>query len=479
MRKESIKNIALSLLIISSVILTLNIWSDKKLWPDGYNFFSDIKQKVLSVTEKNVTGSGSLSKEKLALPKSLIINNPPKRGIYYESSSEYDKMIDGIKEALISALESDVFENVQKEEWNSAIQSKSIYISYPVVYDIDIITDILGIGKTSLDIKTVKNFAIARADLTSSYFYVYIKDGSSDSYKKCKINYDKKTFDIIMEKYAVNSSGLLPFSFELNFDKRAADASHQKLTIEPYVSLSITNTYHKVIDAINPIYDADTLAFNKDKLDAILKKFEFNVNTAKKYLESDGSVVYVENYGTIKIFPSGLIEYKAISPDKGIELSSSENMNFKKTFTSTLNFVTDLWNSVIPESEINLGISSDIINDGSKVFRLEMNCYHDGVIIRDDIEKTPLHDEMNNAVEIVVKNGRIISYRQRFKTYIEDNDAIENGSTIDALDMLFNNELFNNGDSIRDIYPAYTFENNECKMSWVIKNQNNKTELLK
>ncbi len=478
MRKESIKNIALALLIVSSVVLTLNIWSEKKLWSEGYNFFSDIKQKIINVTGKNTTASGSLSKEKLALPKTLIINNPPKRGVYYTSSPEYDKMITDIKDGLISALESEQIEESSKEEWNGAISSKSVYVSYPVVYDTDIIKDIMGTGKSDLGVKTVKNFVIAKA-ASANDFFVYIKGGNTEEYKKCKIDFDKKTFDLITEKYAVNSSGLLPFSFELNFDKRAADASHQKLIIDPYVSLSITNTYHKTIEAQNPIYDENTQTYSSEKIDAILKKFLFNSITAKKYTQSDGSVVYVENYGTIKIFPTGLVEYKAIAADKGVELSSSENMNFKKTFTSALNFTTDLWNSVMPESDMILGVSSDIINSGSKVFRLEMNSYYDGVIIRDDIEKTQLHDEMNNALELVIKNGRIISYRQIFKTYSEDKNVIENISTISALDVLFGDDKFNSNDTVKDIYPAYTFDSNVCKMSWVIKNQNNKTSLLK
>ena len=477
MKKESIKTIVLTLLIVSSIVLALNNWIGEKLWSDGYNFFSGITKKLFSIDDDDFTGSGSLSKEKLALPKSLIINNLPKRGIYYESSSEYDKMIGDVKQILVLALSSEKFEDAKEEEWNKAIQSKSIFVSYPVLYDVSVISDILNIRKTNLDIKTVKNFVITKN--TSSKLDVYIKDSDLSRYKKCTIDYNTAVFDTITGKYAINSSGLLPFSFELNFDKKSADSEHQKVTIEPYVSLSITSTENEKIISNNPIYNSSENKFNESKVNAVLRAFNFNLSNTRKHIESDNSVVYVENYGTLKIFPSGLIEYKAISPEKGIELYSSKDVDFKRTFITTLNFVTDLWNSVVPESEINLGISSDVTDKGSTQYMLKMGYYHNGILIRDDIAKTSLNDELINAVEITVQNGRIVKYRQNFKTYMPTDETIENGSTIDALDKLFDDSSVLGSDRIKEIYPAYTFENGECKMSWMIEGQDNSAALLK
>ena len=477
MKKESIKTIVLTLLIVSSIVLALNNWMGEKLWSDGYNFFSSVTKKLFSIDDEDFTGSGSLSKEKLALPKSLIINNLPKRDIYYESSSEYDKMIGDVKQMLILALSSEKFEDATDGDWNKAIQTKSIFVSYPVLYDVSVISDILNIRKTNLDIKTVKHFVITKG--VGSKLDVYIKDSDLNRYKKCSIEYNTAVFDTITGKYAKNSSGLLPFSFELNFDKKSVDSAHQKVTIEPYVSLSITSTQNEKIVSNNPIYDITENKFNENKLNAILKAFNFNLSKTRKYVEADNSVVYVENYGTIKIFPTGLIEYKAISPEKGIELYSSKDIEFKRTFITTLNFVTDLWNSVVPGSEINLGISSDVTDKGSNQYTLKMGYYHEGILIRDDIKQTPLNDELTNAVEITVQNGKIVKYRQNFKTYMPTGETIENGSTIDALDKLFDDSSVLGSDKIKEIYPAYTFESGECKMSWMIKEQDNKVALLK
>ena len=479
MKKESIKTIVLSLLIISSVVLALNNWIGEKLWSNGYNFFSSVTKKIFSINEDTTSSSGSLSKEKLALPKSLVINNLPKRGIYYESSGEYDKMIGTVKDILISALSSESFENSDSQMWNRAIQSKSIFVSYPVVYDVSVISDILGIGRTNLDIKTVQDFVIEKSIAEPSKLVVHIKDSDKEQYKKCVIDYNGSEYDAILSKYAVNSSGLMPFSFELNFDKKAADSEHQKVLIDPYVSLLITNTVYDKIVSSNPIYTEVSNTYNSDKVEAVLKNFGFNTNNTRKHIESDNSVVYVENYGTLKIFPSGLVEYRAISLDKGIELSASKEIDFKTTFTASLNFVTDLWNSVVPGSEINLGISSDIVDKRSNQFTLKMNYYHNGILIRDDIEETNLNDKMISAVEITVQNGRIVKYRQNFRTYVAQKERIENGSTIDALDMLFNDASVIDSGRIKDIYPSYTFSSGECEMGWLIKSADDKTALLR
>ena len=110
---------------------------------------------------------------------------------------------------------------------------------------------------------------------------------------------------------------------------------------------------------------------------------------------------------------------------------------------------------------------------------LKMGYYHNGILIRDDIAKTSLNDELINAVEITVQNGRIVKYRQNFKTYMPTDETIENGSTIDALDKLFDDSSVLGSDRIKEIYPAYTFENGECKMSWMIEGQDNSAALLK
>ncbi len=471
MKKESLKNIVLVLLVLSSVVLTFNIWTDEKLWPDGYNFFSNIA-KFLPFQQED-SAAGSLSKEKLALPKKLVVNNAAARSLYFETSEEYDRLIGDVKDIFVQALETDNAVTASNDDWTAALRARSIYVSYPVLYDISVASDILGVREVSLDVSKVKDFIISLGDTVSSNLSVYIKDYDSGTVLRCPVKYDKQAFESLLNVYATESTGVLPYSFELNFDKRTPDAPLQKVTIDPDVLITINKTVLSSLRYENPLYDAQTDEYQQERLNTILKKFGYNMSTVRKYSETDGSIVFVENYGTIKVSPDGLVEYRAITNDRGVQLDAAGSDSFNKIFTAALNFVADMWNDALPEYEINLGLSSDIVNTRTDRFTLRMNYYSDGTLIWDSAAASAY------GVEMEIVDAKIVSYRQLFRLYEKDGQTIENMSTIEALDIVRGENLFENTDSIREVYPAYAFDNGECYATWMVKNQDGKSALLR
>lgn len=474
MKKGFIKNIVLALLIVSSIVMTLNIWVDEKLWPDGYNFFSNLTERLFG--EKVLKNSGSLSKEKLALPKQLVINNASKRSVFFETGKEYDEIIEPVKEILISSLTSGEYKSVDTNEWNDSLKAKSIFVSYPVAYDSNILGDILGVEKVTVGNLNIRDFVISQGDIASSNLYVYLRNFDDNSISKCSVKYDKNAFDALLSKYAVNTTGDLPYSFELNLDKINSDK--QNVTIYPDVLLSISRTQYNTLYSINPVFSKANNEFETDTVNAILKNFDFNINTVRKYPEQDGSIVFVENYGSIKIHPSGYFEYRAITPDKGIKLPISDNANYNEVFTASLNFVTDLWTSVVPQSELNLSLTSDITDKNSKTVDFTMNYYVNGTLIRDDIQNSTTGAITPFGLSMSVVNGNITSYKQLIRIYYEGDSKTENISTIEALDKLFVSQTFTKNDAVKEIFPSYVNNNGIYNITWIAKNQDNKTTLL-
>ncbi|UKI36099.1 MAG: hypothetical protein L6V93_19300 [Clostridiales bacterium] len=104
--------------------------------------------------------------------------------------------------------------------------------------------------------------------------------------------------------------------------------------------LSINRTKHSSLYSINPVFSRSNEDFDSETVDTIFeKKFSFNINTARKYTEPDGAIVYVENYGSIKIHPSGYFEYKAIAPDKGVSLPVDADADFNSIFHRVAQFL--------------------------------------------------------------------------------------------------------------------------------------------
>ena len=103
MKFERFKSILLVLLVISSIVLTVNKWFNEKLWPDGYNFFSDVKNYF--VPDKiNIYSFDPV--EAVLRPSKIIINNSGNHTLYTKSSTEYDSIFSELKEILeLAALE--------------------------------------------------------------------------------------------------------------------------------------------------------------------------------------------------------------------------------------------------------------------------------------------------------------------------------------------------------------------------------------
>ena len=84
MKIERLKSILLVLLVISSIVLTINKWFNEKLWPEGYNFFSNVKNHIFSDTKEKSDFDYEIT-EDILNPSKIILNN----GNEEESSSLY------------------------------------------------------------------------------------------------------------------------------------------------------------------------------------------------------------------------------------------------------------------------------------------------------------------------------------------------------------------------------------------------------
>ena len=131
MKKEHFKTVILVLLVFSSIILTVNKWFSEKLWPDGYNFFSNLTN-YFSFGDKTDDRTYYLSKENISNPSKIIVNGNELRSIYKHTSLEYNSMLSDVKEILKSGLSCESFEEISQENWTNALKKASIYISYPV-----------------------------------------------------------------------------------------------------------------------------------------------------------------------------------------------------------------------------------------------------------------------------------------------------------------------------------------------------------
>lgn len=471
MKKQNLKTYILVALIISSVVLTGKIWFNEKLWPAGYNFFAVITDNF-SFGKKDFVSS--LTKETISFPKTLVVTNSENRSAYAADSDAFSAMIADVKELLrlaLEAAEEGKDAEADGEAWLTALKTRSISVSYPVAYDSKLFLNILGSYRSDGASFPVKEFIITPGSASGAG--IYIKNYDTGEIRYAFADWDKERLENMITQYAANSIGDLSYSAELNFDKSSEDSAQQKLVIESDVLIQLNKRLANTVAETNPLYDG---VFNWEVTDNLLKQFGYNTSGVRKYTERDNSVVFVENYSTLKIHPNGLAEYKAVDASKGIDLNSGND--FYRGLLGCVDFVNSLWSNVFPNEALNINISSDVIAASSPSFRLTMDYFSDGAQIYIDIPGSPSSPAMKHAVEIEVENGRITSYRQLFALYETGSRAVDSISAIEALDKLMTDSE-SAEQIIKELYPVYIESTPNLRVSaWAALTADNETVII-
>ena len=473
MSKARVKSILLVGLIISSILLTCYMWFSEKLWPGGYNFFANVPFSF---------GRGqlqsTLTKESLSDPQRVIVTCVGNRSVYAPDTDEGAAVVQTVKEVLKAALSSTETMPATDEEWNGALKSKSMHVVYPVAYDGQLFANILGVQQSSPAIKTAKEFVISAGDIVSSDISVYSRDALTGEILRILVRWDKEQLDTQIQQTALDSIGNYSYSFELHFDDHRLEpaqvqdgtaVAQQPAYLESDVLIMPLRSTARMIKEINPLFDND---YNRGMIEDVLRQFGFNTIGARKYMESDNSIVYVENYGTLKIHSNGLIEYKAVHPEKGISLNGATSGASYGSILACVDFVNTLWNRALPGQRLNLNISSDVVDMRSRDFMLTMDYYAEGIAVGMEMPKSNAHEAMHHAVEIQVSDDRMISYRQVMTYFEPTEETVRMGSAIDALDSLFADAQWQ-GQTISDLYVTYVLNGSSLwQPVWAAKTGN-------
>lgn len=471
MKKETIKTTILALLVTSSIVLTINNWFSEKLWPDGYNFFSNLA-KYFSADKK--PKSYYLSKENVSNPAKIVLNNSDMRGVYTHSSTDFNDMVDLIKRQLKSGLSQtgDISMGTD-EEWKNALKTRSIYFTYPVSYDIKTFSAILDTPIKAIESGSVQEFILFLGDTITGKPHLFVKTQGEDNHVDITLPSDSLELDSFVEKYALSSSGEYPYSFELNFDK-ADENTEQKVTIDSPVILSIKPITAPEVSEINYFED---ISKNDELYTKFLRAFGFNASNIRKNINPDKTIIFAENYGTVKMHPDGLLEFKALNNSKGIEIGDS--VEFYDTFIDCIEFVNNVWDTACQEENMDINLSSVKTGSTGNSFIITIDYYAEGMEVATRIGATDTHSGLNHAIEIEVANSRIISYRQAVRGYRSTGYTAECTGVIEALDTLMANESIKS-DKITNLYRAYFSDNGEvCTPCWVAKTAKNETRIIK
>ncbi|MBR5809517.1 MAG: hypothetical protein IKY39_05420 [Clostridia bacterium] len=371
--------------------------------------------------------------DNLTAPERIIVNTgyQSSRFEYLKSSPEFKGIYDVASDILKTAFKRPVrnISQVSSESWYSALTGKSIYISYPASYSAKNFAGLLGEGRTEA---TFKNFSDIVIEENGT---VYINDAGTFY----KIETSAQDISAIIENVLnadTEDQSVINYSFDLNFDK---EFGSQKTILAPMIPIYSDSVSAEVVYAENPVIKDD--AFNQRTVNQILTAFSVNPNSTWRYTEADGTLVFVENTGILKISTNGVLTFTA--SDTGIKLPQQSSSSTYDNASQVALFVDTVNLSINQNAEMS--ITSPLTEDNAETFTFDYNV--DGI---------PVKYQGNSAVKVRVRNGYITEYSQILRRYNPQNYMGATPLYIEALDnIIAKYQSSMNQINIKKMFPAY------------------------
>ena len=445
MRKEKLKTSILLILIACTIILTLNVWFGSGFWPHGYDFFVSLSDRAFfsRILKKEQPYISPM--ESLAKPKKLVVTNGGNRAVYYVSDVSYAPFYEEVKAFFNEVLSNEdavlMVTEVDTEEWydvlrnDEILDTRSIYAEYNSAFSPALFAKVTGIADTWLATKTdsVREFIVAPVGETGEDMLLYVREYTTGRIIKCYIRYGGKAS--LYEKIAAMTENTnYSYAFELNLHGGSAgigDAVEQKVVCSPQLLISPDATEGVAITATNPV-DADM------DMEALLSVFQYTARTPNRYVGTDKTVHFVENYGSVNIYPDGVVEYYALNEEKGVNLLPARDgvPSLYDSLNGAVRLAENVWRALVPDMPFDALVSGDLLDEGGGSYTFNMDYYHAGTPVITAVQNA-FHPAMQHAVEMEVKNGRLVRYRHFIRRFESVGEPFENVTMLEAVDGIY------------------------------------------
>lgn len=434
--KERIKSFVLVALIFLGVGLTSITWVDERLWPDGYSLFVNVREWPL--IRNFFKNSYSLPMENLSKARKIVIaDGMGTSAVFYNGDRIFDAVYEDIDNLLLGFLsgETEVMAttHLTKENVRELLNEQVMYayINYSVAMPPSFFGQLMGVAESDSlsSVTAVRDFFLLPTGEDSLELLAI--DSEKESVMRYELSYGKTSG--LIEKFTEYVSGVSAdnncvMALQMNMDKASPDdAVQMKTLLDSFLVLDSASTAiseKAEIVSKNPV--------NSGEMDAVVSCFSFNPASIYRYVDSFGTVVYLENDSSLKIYKNGLVEYEALDVDYGIPLSGGKGLY--ESLNSAIRFAGKVYSSAVSESEFTMNVASDIMFSESGEMNFSFDYYHEGTPISTDID-TP-SGKMEHAAEITVAEGKIKGFKMLLREYKETGKNRETMNIYGAIDKV-------------------------------------------
>ena len=380
---------------------------------------------------------------------------------YYNTDIGFSPIEERTQKLITALLKGDVTASrkIDQATWEAGLESLSIYVEYPVAFSSEMFGRIMGIENSEIaqELKSLREFIIIPSSDESNICILTRNNNSTDEIYAYILNSSYTLPASDLSVYTNNDGYYQPaFSTGLELDEKS------NVSLAPLVLFSDSQPTTEVLMPRNLV--------NANSKIRLLESFDFNAEMTP-YEDSDGGINYIANYATATLYPDSMFEYSAVSDDRGILLDKSGNSY--NVLNASIDFAETVWDCVSKEP-LSILVTSDLSEyDSYKPYTFKFDYYCNGRPVEVDLPAQYGHDKMSCAVEITVKGGRLISYRQYMRSYHTAELYNLSETFVTALDSFVQviDESSESSTTINDIYIGYLDSGSSDNIfaSWLAK----------
>ena len=467
MLKEKIKSSAIILLIVNLIFLTSELWFVNSGNALGKSFLKYVRETPLVERFFPIEPEYSISKENLSMPRKFLINDGSLWMAYYNTDIGFSPIEERTSKLIAAFLKGDITasKKIDYETWEAGLESLSVYVEYPVAFSPEMFCRIMGVDTENIprEIKALREFIIIPSSEENN-ICILVRDNNSlnDIYAY-----------ILSSSYSLPSSDLSVYTSNNDVYYQPAFSTGLELDEKSNVSLAPLVLFSDSQPATEVLLPHNLI--NNNSRIKLLENFGFNAEM-DPYEDSEGGINYIANYATATIFPDSLFEYSAVSDDRGIPLDESGDSY--NVLNASIDFAENVWECVSNEP-LSILVTSDLSGyDSAKEYTFKFDYYCNGRPVEVDLPAQFGHKAMNSAIEITVKGGRLISYRQYLRSYNTVASYNLPYTFVTALDNFVQviNEKSQFSVVIEDIYIGYldSGDNRDIYAQWLAKTSDGK-----
>lgn len=453
---EKMKTFILSILVITSIMLTTQIWFNISI--EGIF----IMPKKDQVTSDDFTTQ--YNKVNLLKPNRIVVNLG-ETGMHtilfnkeegyspntYGDASVYERILDETENVLKTYMNKDGVESIEEysmEKLDTLRNERNIELIFENHLDAEIVSSILDIPQEMFkNIKLIDSVIISSAD---NKFYI------NDIENNTVYEYKFKKFETAFP-YIISLTEKLENPYGVFLNEAYPELYSRKVVIP--ISMNLYK-----LPALSGRKETDTQN-TAENIENIVGKF-FDFNTARSITDKNGTTIYTDGQGkSVRIERSGVIEYMRYDTKANVGRIISKAQAVKMS----IDFINQ--HLGFPEGTYIASIQENFQNGKHIGYSVgfKYSFLRTPIIVDSDMD--------NDPIEIKIVGNEVKSYKRFVRVLQSTQDLKEIKNAIEVLNTLFKNinaQIGIEKTTVQNMYLGYyEYQNNENKLLmipvWVVE----------